>query len=69
MTTNPKNKLIAPTISDIAHNFDFIVIAEGIETLEQYEFLVQNKCDYVQGFLFSKPVTSDEFEHLLRKVH
>ncbi|NOG82508.1 MAG: EAL domain-containing protein [Planctomycetes bacterium] len=41
------------------------IVAEGVETEEQLNFLKQQDCDEIQGFLFSKPVTADEFEKLL----
>jgi EAL domain-containing protein (putative c-di-GMP-specific phosphodiesterase class I) len=41
------------------------VIAEGAETAEQVEFLCLNKCDQVQGYFFSKPVTFDNLKKLL----
>jgi diguanylate cyclase (GGDEF)-like protein/PAS domain S-box-containing protein len=41
------------------------IIAEGIETEEQYQLLVAQQCDYGQGYLFSKPVPADEFEKML----
>lgn len=49
----------------IAHSLKLEVIAEGVETLLQKDFLKQNKCNIVQGFLFSRPVPYDEFCHLL----
>ncbi|SIS43903.1 EAL domain-containing protein [Neptunomonas antarctica] len=41
------------------------IIAEGIETEEQYQLLVTQQCDYGQGYLFSKPVPADEFGKML----
>jgi EAL domain-containing protein (putative c-di-GMP-specific phosphodiesterase class I) len=41
------------------------VIGEGIETQQQLEFLKQNGCDVVQGFLLGKPVPADEAEAFL----
>ena len=38
------------------------VICEGVETQSQFEFLRNIKCDYFQGYLFAKPVSSEEFE-------
>lgn len=42
------------------------VVAEGVETLEQQQFLRERACDQMQGFFFSKPVSAAEFAELLR---
>ena len=47
------------------HDLDVQVIAEGIETEEQYQFLLENSCDYIQGFYFSKPLPEEDFVKLL----
>ncbi|MCI4624947.1 MAG: EAL domain-containing protein [Candidatus Magnetoovum sp. WYHC-5] len=52
---------IVKTIIDMSHNLKMPVIAEGIETTEQLELLKALNCDEAQGYLFSKPVTSDDF--------
>ncbi|MDX1812852.1 MAG: EAL domain-containing protein, partial [Gammaproteobacteria bacterium] len=49
----------------MAHKLGLKVIAEGVETEEQRDFLITSECDYAQGFLFSEPVPSDEFEKLI----
>jgi EAL domain-containing protein (putative c-di-GMP-specific phosphodiesterase class I) len=43
------------------------VVAEGVETMAQDEFLREHVCDEMQGFYFSKPVAPDQFTDLLRK--
>ena len=42
------------------------LVAEGVETREQYEFLTRHGARVIQGYLFSKPVPAEEFEALLR---
>ena len=50
----------------MAHKLDLKVIAEGIETEEQQAQLTDAGCDYGQGYLFSKPITAEEFDMLLK---
>jgi EAL domain-containing protein (putative c-di-GMP-specific phosphodiesterase class I) len=45
------------------------VVAEGVETKEQQALLVEHSCDEIQGFYFSKPVSSDEFFTLMQEHH
>ena len=52
-------------IIDIADYLHVPVVAEGVETDEQYLILKTMGCDYVQGYYFSKPVPNDEFENFL----
>jgi diguanylate cyclase (GGDEF)-like protein/PAS domain S-box-containing protein len=56
--------VIVQTIIGMAHNLGMEVIAEGVETKMQCDFLKQNNCFIYQGYLFSKPVPLDEFELL-----
>ncbi|MDR4503394.1 MAG: EAL domain-containing protein [Candidatus Scalindua sp.] len=51
----------------MAKNLNLKIVAEGVETQEQLNFLKQQDCDEIQGFLFSEPVTADEFEKLLEQ--
>ncbi len=53
---NTDDAQITRTIISMAHNLGLGVIAEGVETKEQLEFLQQTQCEEVQGFFFSKPV-------------
>ena len=57
--TNPADTIIVQMIIDIAHYFKIDVIAEGVETKEQYQKLKIMGCTHFQGFLFSKPLHID----------
>ncbi len=56
---------IVRAIIALAQSLHLRVIAEGVETAEQRQFLAELGCDVMQGFLFSKPVASDAFDRLL----
>jgi diguanylate cyclase (GGDEF)-like protein/PAS domain S-box-containing protein len=58
---------IATTIISIGQQLKHKVIAEGVETVEQLEFLRASGCDEVQGYLFSRPLPADAFETALRE--
>jgi len=49
----------------MAHSLGLTVMAEGVETRQQLAFLKSLKCDQAQGYYFSAPVSSNEFELLL----
>jgi len=49
----------------LAHDLGLSVVAEGVETAEQRQMLLDMGCDYAQGFLFSRPVDADDFTRLL----
>ena len=49
----------------MAHKLGIKVIAEGVETSEQLDLLAAAGCDFGQGYLFSRPVSAEEFERLL----
>ena len=51
---------ITSAIIAIAHKLNLKVIAEGVETIDQRDFLVINKCDYAQGYYFSKPLSFED---------
>ncbi len=57
--------IIVQTIIGMAHNLGIEVIAEGVETEAQRDFLEKHGCSACQGFLFSKPVPIEEFEELV----
>ena len=62
-----KDTAITAAIIAMAHSLKLRVVAEGVETSEQLDFLRSNNCDEVQGFLFSRPVPSEELANLLQK--
>jgi EAL domain-containing protein (putative c-di-GMP-specific phosphodiesterase class I) len=53
-------------IISLAHNLQLEVIAEGVESGDQHEFLLHNACEQAQGFLYCKPLTADELEQTLQ---
>ncbi|MDP3391146.1 MAG: EAL domain-containing protein [Methylococcaceae bacterium] len=58
---------ITATILAMGHILGFKVLAEGVETLEQFAFLQVQGCDLYQGYFKSRPLPADEFAELLRK--
>ncbi|MCQ8105249.1 EAL domain-containing protein [Methylomonas sp. SURF-2] len=67
LTIDSSDMALCEAIIVMAHKLGIKVIAEGIETGEQYDLLVGAGCDYGQGYLFSRPVPADEFSELLRR--
>jgi diguanylate cyclase (GGDEF)-like protein len=61
-----ESPLVASIIT-LAHNLKLAVIAEGVETLPQLDYLRRMGCDEMQGYYFSRPLPADEFEQLLRQ--
>lgn len=61
---DPDDKTLVKTIITMAHNLNLKVVAEGVETESQFEFVKQHKCDLVQGYLLGKPMPLDELAAL-----
>lgn len=57
-----RGKIIIESIIEMAHKLDIKVVAEGIETKEQLEYLKNIGCDIIQGYFLEKPITIKEFE-------
>ncbi len=57
-----KSKSMISTIIAVAKNFNLTVVAEGIETPEQLDFLMKHECDACQGFYFEEALSQDTFE-------
>jgi EAL domain-containing protein (putative c-di-GMP-specific phosphodiesterase class I) len=62
---DPHDTAIVRAIINLGHALDLMVIAEGVETKEQLQYLSALECDVVQGFLFSKALSAAAFEELL----
>jgi diguanylate cyclase (GGDEF)-like protein/PAS domain S-box-containing protein len=65
MTSDAQSMTLVSTIISLAHALDLKVIAEGVESQEQAKLLRLLKCDEMQGFLFSKPLPSQEIQAFL----
>jgi diguanylate cyclase len=59
--SNQNSIALIRAIITMAHNLEIKVVAEGVETQCQYSLLKQLGCDYIQGFLFSKPISKKAF--------
>jgi EAL domain-containing protein (putative c-di-GMP-specific phosphodiesterase class I) len=62
---NSNSEAIAKAIIGLGKSLQLTVVAEGIENEAQSDFVSRLGCDYLQGFLFSKPVTAEAFGQLL----
>jgi len=58
---------IVRAIIAMAHGLGIQVVAEGVETLQQLNFLFRERSDFIQGYFFSQPVTAEAFAQLLRQ--
>ena len=67
--TDTHDAAISKMIITLAQSMNIGVIAEGVETKAQHEFLARSGCQAFQGYLFSEPVPIDEFEALLERSH
>jgi len=62
------NRNIVEAIISLAHKLNMTVVAEGIETPEQYAILLDMKCELGQGYLFSRPVPGSEVGRLISQI-
>ena len=67
--TNGDNLEVIKAITTLAHSLEMHVVAEGVETEEQVSQLKALNCEFMQGYYFSKPLDSKNFEELLQKCH
>lgn len=64
---DPNDIAIVRAVIAMAHSLGIQVIAEGVETRDQFEFLRNQNCDAAQGYYFSRPVSSNKFAQLLEQ--
>jgi len=67
VTSNPDHAAIVLAIIRMAHALKLDVIAEGVETAAQLEYLRRHRCDQIQGYFFSRPLPPPELDQLLRE--
>ncbi len=65
LPSNAGDAAIVRAILSLAHNLGLRVVAEGVETVEQLDFMRRHGCDEIQGYLFSKPLPAREMTRLL----
>jgi diguanylate cyclase (GGDEF)-like protein/PAS domain S-box-containing protein len=66
ITDNSEDAAIVRSLIAMAHNLELEVIAEGVETTAQAAFLLNERCQEAQGFLYAKPLPAEEFTAYLR---
>ncbi len=69
ITTDPNDAAIVTAVVALAHSLKLSVVAEGVETEGQLSFLKSHDCDHVQGYIFSHPLTEENFLKTLREYN
>lgn len=64
---NPKDAALTNTIITLGKNLKLKIVAEGVETREQFDYLKREGCDLMQGYFFSKPMPAHELKELLQQ--
>ena len=62
---NPQSAAIVRAVIDLGHGMNMLIVAEGVETLEQLGFLAEEGCDSVQGYLLGKPMPIETYDGLV----
>ena len=65
---NEESKAITSSIIRLAHELRMNVIAEGVETIDQLDFLKSQGCDFVQGYLFYRPIDSNQLSQVFEEL-
>lgn len=66
---NNSDRVIAQKSIELGHELGMTVVAEGVETQAQLDFLTRQGCDIAQGYLFTKPISSEAFVEWLQNYH
>jgi EAL domain-containing protein (putative c-di-GMP-specific phosphodiesterase class I) len=66
LATEDRARVLVRTMIELAHKFDYRVVAEGVETADIYDVLERSGCDEVQGYLLAKPLSPSDFGTWLR---
>lgn len=66
---NPNDEALVSMILSMAKHLRLKVVAEGIEEAEQLAFLIKGDCDYIQGYLFSKPISAEQISNNFKNLH
>jgi len=67
MLDNNKSMLLVKSMTEIGHNLEHGIIAEGVETIEQFKILKEIFCEAAQGYLISKPVSADKISDFMKE--
>lgn len=68
LQSNQRNQLIIKALITIIHDLGIKVVVEGVESLEEVEFLGLQDCDYIQGFYFTNPLPEKDFLDYYQKI-
>ena len=60
---------ISQAIISLSHSLGYEVVAEGVETAEQLDFLMVRACNYAQGYYFSEPVSAEKFSQRVQEIN
>ncbi|WP_238904626.1 bifunctional diguanylate cyclase/phosphodiesterase [Clostridium sp. YIM B02506] len=67
--SSDQDKIVVESVINLIKDLKLKIVAEGIETKEQLDFLKNNQCDFGQGYYFSKPVPKDECIHIITNIN
>jgi len=66
LAEDPRDQAMVKAIVSLAHSMGFQTVVEGVETLEQLEFMKPLECGFIQGFYYSRPLPAAEFKQFLK---